>query len=55
MSICFSKFSNLVKTCKGKIKMIGITGYPFEPLNEIIEKSTVQVDMVLSYARGCLG
>ena len=39
---------------QGKLKMIGITGYPLEPINEIIEKSDVQIDMVLSYARGTL-
>ena len=25
--------------------MIGVTGYPIEPLNELIERSTVQIDM----------
>ena len=29
----------------GKAKMIGVTGYPIEPLNELIERSTVQIDM----------
>jgi aryl-alcohol dehydrogenase-like predicted oxidoreductase len=34
--------------------MIGVTGYPIEPLNELIERSTVQIDMVLCYTRGSL-
>lgn len=38
----------------GKAKMIGVTGYPIEPLNELIERSTVQIDMVLCYTRGSL-
>ena len=29
----------------GKAKMIGVTGYPIEPINELIERSTVQIDM----------
>ena len=34
--------------------MIGITGYPIEPLDEIIEKSDVPIDMVLCYTRGSM-
>ncbi|XP_049843899.1 uncharacterized protein LOC126295443 [Schistocerca gregaria] len=40
---------------KGKARFIGITGYPLEPLREIIEKSgSVKVDTVLSYTRDTL-
>jgi len=39
---------------QGKVKMIGITGYPIEPLDQIIEKSTVPIDMVLCYTRGSM-
>lgn len=35
----------------GKIKYIGITGYPISLLQEVLEKSTVNIDMVLSYCR----
>jgi len=38
----------------GKAKMIGVTGYPIEPLNELIEKSRVKIDMVLCYTRGSM-
>ena len=34
--------------------MIGVTGYPIEPLNELIEKSKVKIDMVLCYTRGSM-
>ena len=39
---------------QGKVKMIGLTGYPLEPINSIIERSTVTIDMVLSYTRGSM-
>ena len=35
----------------GKVRMIGITGYALEPLREILERSTVKIDTVLSYCR----
>ncbi|GFS44850.1 l-galactose dehydrogenase [Nephila pilipes] len=35
----------------GKVKFIGITGYPLTRLKEVLEKSTVHVDIVLSYCR----
>jgi len=35
----------------GKARFIGITGYPVRTLAECAEKSTVKLDMVLSYAR----
>ena len=35
----------------GKAKFIGVTGYPLHTLNEIIEKSTVKIDLVLAYTR----
>jgi len=38
----------------GKAKFIGVTGYPLHTLNEIIEKSTVKIDLVLAYTRGSL-
>ncbi|XP_049796554.1 uncharacterized protein LOC126213029 [Schistocerca nitens] len=39
----------------GKARFIGITGYPLEPLREIVEKSgSVKVDTVLSYTRDTL-
>ena len=36
---------------RGVCRFIGITGYPLEPLKEIISKSSVKIDSVLSYAR----
>lgn len=39
---------------EGKVKNIGITGYPLEPLKEILEKTTVKIDTVLSYCRRTL-
>uniref|UniRef100_T1IMR7 NADP-dependent oxidoreductase domain-containing protein n=1 Tax=Strigamia maritima TaxID=126957 RepID=T1IMR7_STRMM len=38
----------------GKAKFIGITGYPIKTLMEVVEKSSVQLDTVLSYCRCCL-
>lgn len=39
----------------GKARFIGVTGYPLEPLREIVEKSVgVEVDTVLSYTRDTL-
>ncbi|XP_015924164.1 uncharacterized protein [Parasteatoda tepidariorum] len=35
----------------GKISYIGITGYPLSKLREIVEKSKVKIDTVLSYCR----
>ena len=39
---------------EGKVKFIGITGYPLEPLKEVVEKTTVVIDSVLSYCRRTL-
>jgi len=36
---------------KGKIKYIGISGYPLEKLKAVIELSTVKIDVVLSYCK----
>ena len=36
---------------KGLCRFIGITGYPIGPLKEIVERSEVKIDSVLSYAR----
>lgn len=38
----------------GKVRNIGITGYPLDKLREVIEKSPVKIDIVLSYCRGTL-
>lgn len=35
----------------GKARFIGVTGYPVRTLAECVEKSTIKIDMVLSYAR----
>ena len=39
---------------EGKVKNIGITGYPLDPLKEVLEKTTVRIDTVLSYCRRTL-
>nr|XP_022919108.1 L-galactose dehydrogenase-like [Onthophagus taurus] len=36
---------------KGIVKYIGVTGYPVSALKEIVEKSPIKIDMVLSYCR----
>ncbi|TOF86272.1 hypothetical protein CGJ15_25265, partial [Vibrio parahaemolyticus] len=36
---------------QGKARYIGITGYPVYLLKEVVEKSNVKIDVVLSYAR----
>lgn len=38
----------------GITKYIGITGYPLHTLRELIERSPVKIDIVLSYCRGTL-
>ena len=38
----------------GKARFIGVTGYPLHVLNEIIERSTVKIDLVLGYTRGSM-
>lgn len=38
----------------GKIKLIGITGYPLEQFRYVLERTTVKVDIVLSYCRSTL-
>lgn len=38
----------------GVTRYIGITGYPLQKLREIIERSPVKIDIVLSYCRGTL-
>ncbi|XP_075538779.1 uncharacterized protein LOC142573131 isoform X1 [Dermacentor variabilis] len=40
--------------CAGIIRYIGITGYPLHVLREVLQKSSVRVDTVLSYCRGTL-
>ncbi|CAL1275992.1 unnamed protein product [Larinioides sclopetarius] len=35
----------------GKIKFIGITGYSLTRLKDVLEKSTIHIDVVLSYCR----
>ncbi|XP_049518767.1 uncharacterized protein LOC119440207 [Dermacentor silvarum] len=40
--------------CAGIIRYIGITGYPLHTLREVLQKSPVRVDTVLSYCRGTL-
>ncbi|XP_068218119.1 uncharacterized protein [Palaemon carinicauda] len=39
---------------QGKARYIGITGYPLYVLKEVIEKSSVKIDMILSYCRNTL-
>ncbi|XP_071524868.1 uncharacterized protein [Panulirus ornatus] len=39
---------------QGKARYIGITGYPVHLLKEVIEKSSVMIDVVLSYTRNTL-
>ena len=36
---------------RGLCRFIGITGYPIEPLKEVIKRSPVKIDSVLSYCR----
>lgn len=36
---------------KGLCRFIGITGYPIGPLMEVVKRSKVKIDSVLSYAR----
>nr|XP_046918752.1 L-galactose dehydrogenase-like [Dermatophagoides farinae] len=38
----------------GKIRYIGISGYPLSLLREIVEKSSVKIDIILSYCRHSL-
>ncbi|XP_069111873.1 uncharacterized protein [Argopecten irradians] len=38
----------------GKARYIGITGYPIQLLKDVVTKSTVKVDTVLSYCRACM-
>ncbi|XP_078482191.1 uncharacterized protein LOC100186884 [Ciona intestinalis] len=38
----------------GKVKYIGITGYPLENFREVIERSRVKVDTVLTYCHGSM-
>ncbi|XP_054931872.1 uncharacterized protein [Dermacentor andersoni] len=40
--------------CAGIIRYIGITGYPLHVLREVLQKSSIRVDTVLSYCRGTL-
>ncbi|XP_064456427.1 uncharacterized protein LOC135367201 isoform X2 [Ornithodoros turicata] len=35
-------------------RYIGITGYPLSTIREIVEKSPIKIDMILSYCRGTL-
>ncbi|XP_072401192.1 uncharacterized protein [Diabrotica undecimpunctata] len=36
---------------EGKTRYIGLTGYPVSTLSEVIEKSKISIDMILSYTR----
>ena len=36
---------------RGVCRFIGITGYPLEPLKEVVSRSKVKIDSVLSYSR----
>ena len=38
----------------GKIRYVGVTGYSLKALKEVIEKSTIKIDLVLSYCRQTL-
>jgi len=38
----------------GKVKFIGITGYPLINFRTVLERSKVNIDTVLSYCRCCL-
>ncbi|KAM7302523.1 L-galactose dehydrogenase [Ixodes scapularis] len=38
----------------GITRYIGVTGYPLQTLRELIERSPVKIDIVLSYCRGTL-
>jgi len=38
----------------GKIRYIGITGYPLDALKYVIERSKVKIDSVLTYCRGSI-
>ncbi|XP_071102601.1 uncharacterized protein [Haliotis cracherodii] len=38
----------------GKAKLIGITGYPLENFRTVLEKSTVEIDSILTYCRGSM-
>ena len=38
----------------GKVRYIGFSCYPIKLIREIIERSTVPIDVVLSYGHGCL-
>ncbi|CAD6199449.1 unnamed protein product [Caenorhabditis auriculariae] len=40
--------------CSGKIRHIGITGYPLNKLASIIACSTVKIDIVMTYCHGTL-
>lgn len=39
---------------EGKVGLIGVTGYPLSTLKEVIQRSTVKIDLVLSYCRQTL-
>ncbi|KAK7010209.1 L-galactose dehydrogenase [Biomphalaria glabrata] len=39
---------------EGKVKYIGITGYPLEPIKSVIEQSSIKIDVVLSYCRATM-
>jgi len=38
----------------GKVKLIGITGYPLEQFRYVLERTQVKIDIVLSYCRSTL-
>lgn len=38
----------------GKVKMIGLTGYPLQLFKTVIERSSVNIDAILTYCHYCL-
>ena len=36
---------------KAQVRKIGITGYALAPILEVLQRSSVKIDVVLSYAR----
>lgn len=35
----------------GKVRFVGITGYPLDQFKYVLERTSVKVDIVLSYCR----
>jgi aryl-alcohol dehydrogenase-like predicted oxidoreductase len=36
---------------KGRCRAIGVTGYPIQPLKDIVERSDIKIDSILTYSR----